>query len=130
MDIKGTLADQMGHFTPYDIVGVLLSVALAALFGFLLGIIGKGTDRRYVAVLSAVIAFAVALVRASIPLSIALVAVALLIEERNDDRNSRLMRYAAAAVGVGCGSSASIVVVALLVPVGLLLRWASSNERS
>lgn len=131
MDIKGMLADQMGHFTPYDIVGVLLSVALAALFGFLLGIIGKADgQQRYVAVLSAVIALAVALVRASVPLSIALVAVALLVGQRNEDGKGRLMRYAAAAVGLGCGSSASIVVVALLVPIGLLLRWASQNERS
>lgn len=133
MDIKGLIADQMGFFTPYDVAGALLCVTLAALFGFLLAIIAKSepAERRGSAALAAVIAFAVALVRASVPLSIGLVAVALLLGNHGttDRPSGRLLRYGVAAVGIGCGSSAAIVVVALLVPIGLLLRWASA-ERS
>jgi hypothetical protein len=65
-------------------------------------------------------------------LSIALVAVALLLGDRSVERTRSevLLRYAAAAVGVGCGSSATIVVAILAIPVGLLLRWAASSDKS
>lgn len=132
MDIKGLIADQMGYFTPYDVAGAVLCIALAALFGFLLAIIAKADHgaRKESAVLAAVIAFAVALVRASVPLSIGLVAVALFLGDHGATERSsgRLLRYGVAAVGIGCGSSAAIVVVALLVPIGLLLRWATADR--
>ena len=133
MDIKGLLADQMGYFTPWDIGGIVLSVLLAALLGFVTSLLAgtENANKRDMAVRAAVIAFAVALVRASIPLSIALVAVALLVADRSTERSrtESLLRIGAAAIGVGCGSSATLVVVAITVPLGLLLRWAMAADK-
>ncbi|MFN8350501.1 MAG: hypothetical protein U0U25_03455 [Flavobacteriales bacterium] len=134
MDLKATLADQLGHFTPQDIVTALICVLAAAFFGFLFGLIAKpagGPDARSTAALSAAVAFAVSLVRASVPLAIGLVAVALLIRPSgSSDMRGFLHRLVAVAIGLGCGSSASIVVAALLVPMGLLLRWASAERKA
>lgn len=129
MDLKGLIADQMGHFTPYQITGVVLAVVLAALVSYATAIISGGPGReiaRSTTVLAAIVAFAVALVRASVPLSIALVACALLVRGilAGEDRASAMLRVAAVAIGVGCGSSSGIVVLAAFVPLALLLRWS------
>lgn len=131
MDIKGLLADQLGHFTPYDIGTALLSLLAAALLAYVVGLLARASAPRDLSVSAAVMAFAVALIRASVPLSIALVAAVLLLrgETRDADKRSLTLRFAALAIGVGCGSSASIIVAALSVPLGLLLRWGTA-ERS
>ncbi len=127
------LADQMGHFTPYDIGTALLGMLAAALLAFIVGLIakaGSAPSRKEMAATAAVVALGVCFVRASVPLSIALVAVVLLLrgEVRDSDRHALLLRLAAVVIGVGCGSSASIIVLALSVPLGLLLRWASTEK--
>ena len=133
MDIKGLLADQLGHFTIHDIGTALVSMLAAALLAFVLGLLARAGSAwsRELATASAVVAFAVNLVRASVPLSIALVAVALLLrgETREMDRRSWALRLAALAIGLGCGSHAALIVAALAVPLGLLLRWGTA-ERS
>lgn len=131
MDIKGLIADQLGHFTPYDIGTALISMLAAALLAYAVGLLAKASAPKDLSSSAAVMAFAVSLVRASVPLSIALVAAALLLrgEVRNSERRALSMRFAALAIGLGCGSSASIIVAALAVPLGLLLRWGTA-ERS
>ena len=133
MDLKGFLADQMGSFTPHDIGTALLSLLLAALIAFVLGLVANATEApssRELSVLSSVTAVAVIFVRASVPLSIALVAVVLLFRVGGGDTSwrSHLLRASAVAVGVGCGSSASIIALALAVPLGLLLRWGAPSK--
>lgn len=142
MDLKGLLADQMGHFTPYDIPGILLAMLLAAVLAFALGLfvrMAHGPSGRQLAALAAVVALAVALVRASVPLSIALVALALLLrggagghEAEGATWKPHTLRLAAIAIGVGCGSSAGVIVLAVFIPLGLLLRWAfnGSHDRA
>jgi hypothetical protein len=129
MDLKGLLADQMGYFTPYDVPGILLSMLLAALIAFLLGLLAGGAEgpgARALGALAAVTALAISLVRASVPLSIALVAVVLILRGEVKEKNWRsfILNLAALTVGVGCGSSAGLVVLAVFIPLGLLLRWA------
>jgi hypothetical protein len=133
MDLKALIADQMGYFTPPDIATALVSLLAAAFFGFIAAMVtGAGTDpgKREMAVTAALVAFAVHMVRASVPLSIALVAVVLLLrgEVRSSSTRSLQLRLFAMAIGVGCGSSASIMVAALVLPLGLLLRWATVEK--
>jgi hypothetical protein len=135
MDLYGLLTDQMGHFTPGDIWGVLLGLLLAAALGFVLGKVAgstEGPDAKALSVLSAVVALAVALVRANVPLSIALVAVALLFrpELPSQGWKARLPLLAAVVIGVGCGSSAGIIVAIAFVPLVLLMRWAMNDKSS
>lgn len=133
MDFKALLADQLGHFTLYDIGTGLVSMLAAALLAYAVGLFAKAhaPSPKELSISAAVVAFAVSLVRASVPLSIALVAVVLLLrgEVREADRKALPLRLAALVIGLGCGSSASLIVAALAVPLGLLLRW-STNERS
>lgn len=132
MDFKALLADQMGHFTPYDIGTGLIGMFAAALLSYVVGLLaGARVPPKELSITAAVTAFAVGLVRASVPLSIALVAAVLLLrgEVREADRKALPLRLAALAIGLGCGSSASLIVAAISVPLGLLLRWGTS-ERS
>lgn len=128
MDLKGLLADQMGLFTPYDILGAVIGVCLAALLGLLLGrlIPLPGAQPRSLAVWAGLSAMAVGLVRASVPLSIAFVGVALLLRREGQGTSERhfLLNMAAVVVGVGCGSSAGSITLVCFVPVVFLLRWA------
>lgn len=132
MNLKGMLADQLGHFTPYDIGTALISLFAAALLAFVAGSLARAKvpSPREMAVSAAVLAFAVCLVRASVPLSIALVAAVLLLrgEVKEMDRGALALRLAALGIGLGCGSSASLIVAALVVPLGLLLRWGTSER--
>ena len=128
MDLKGLLADQMGLFTPYDILGALIGLCLAALLGLVLGRVVplQGAQPRTLAVWAGLSALAVGLVRASVPLSIAFVGVALLLRREGQGTSERhfLLNLAAVLVGVGCGSSAGLITLVCFVPVVLLLRWA------
>jgi hypothetical protein len=133
MDFKALLADQLGHFTLYDIGTGLISMLAAALLAYVVALLAKARvpAPKELSISAAVIAFAVSLVRGSVPLSIALVAAVLLLrgEVREADKKVLPLRLAALAIGLGCGSSASLIVAALAVPLGLLLRWGTS-ERS
>ncbi|MCB0792656.1 MAG: hypothetical protein H6595_02630 [Flavobacteriales bacterium] len=125
------MADQMGLFTPYDVPGIVFGIVLAALLGFVLARWGARLDTigiRRSAVMSASAALGVALVKASVPLAIALVALVLLAGpfQRADDRGPRWSNMALVFIGGGCGAGASLVVLVAMVPILLLFRWAST----
>lgn len=125
------LTDQMGHFTPYDIGTALMSMLFAALLAFVVAWLAradKDPAPRELAASAAVVALAVSLVRASVPMSICLVAVVLLMrgEVRTTGMRGVLLRLAALVIGLGCGSSASLIMLVLCIPLGLLLRWATT----
>jgi hypothetical protein len=124
MDITGLIADQMGLFTPYDILGALISVVLAALLG-LVTARATGGDRSLV-VWAALAAFAVAVVRASVPMAIALVAVVMLVRSSGPpaDQRTQALRAVALVLGAGCGTGAGIITAVCAIPLLLLLRWA------
>jgi uncharacterized membrane protein YccC len=135
MDLYGLLTDQMGHFTPADLWGLVLGMLLAALLAFGVGALVRGPevpDARVLAVLAAVVALAVALVRAQVPLAIALVAVALLFKPSapSEGWRSRLPQFIAVVLGAACGSSAGIAAVVAFLPLVLLLRWALASKPS
>lgn len=134
MDIKGMIADQMGAFTTHDIGGALLSVMVAALIAFIAGLLaGDRSGARGLAVLAALVAFAVVLVRGSVPLAIALVAVALVLAPRGGREEgfgrSSLLRLMAAVAGLGCGAGGALLAALLVLPVSFLLRWAFPSEK-
>lgn len=132
------LADQMGAFTPYDIGNGVLALLLAALLAFVAGLIGRASGDqapKHLATLAAVAALAVLFVRGSVPLSIALVGVALLVRTgspvaREGGWRSSLPQLVAVVIGVGCGSGAALIALVLMVPVALLLRWSSAADPS
>lgn len=127
MDWRGTLADQMGFFTPADLPGVVLVILLGGAASWGLGrIAGESpSGARELAVWGALAAFAVALVKGSLPMSIALVALAILVRaDAGVDGRAKLLRTAAVVIGGGCGTGASIVVAVGLLPLALMMRWA------
>jgi hypothetical protein len=133
MDLIGLFHDQLGNFTPYQIAGVVLGMVLAALLAFVLALLTGVTGRdmaRPLAAIAAITALAVALVRASVPLSIALVGVLLMIrgEANGGGWKQQALRLSAIVIGVGCGSSAGLIVLAAFVPLGLVMRWALSEK--
>lgn len=135
MDVKGVIADQMGMFTPYDIVGALIGLVLAALLGFVLGRVVKGRagdEANELMVMALLSALAVELVKTSVPLAITMVAIMLFIKEVPGalDRDSRLLRIAAVLLGFGCGSGAGIITLVCAVPLMLVMRWSLANSRA
>ncbi len=130
MDIKGMVADHMGHFSIYDIPRVLLAVVVAACLGMVLGHFGAKRDAsatKVLALWSATAALATAIVRSQLPIAILVLAAVILIGRRSEaDRDPILL--AAVVIGIGCGSGASIIMVIALVPYLLLVRWALGKK--
>ncbi|MBL7965287.1 MAG: hypothetical protein JNM31_15735 [Flavobacteriales bacterium] len=135
MDLNALIADQMGLFTLPDIGNLVVGMLLAAVLAYVLGVLVReveGPTPREMAVLAAVVALAVGFVRASLPMAVALVAAALLVRGPQASASWRgyLARLAALTVGVGCGFSAGVPVLAAFIPLALLLRWSGGPKRS
>lgn len=132
MDIKRLIYDQLGHFAPEDIPVILFGVFVAALLGWLAGLLGKAGEgeRRHMALLAAAISLAVSVVRASLPLSVALVAVALFVRlpEKENTAKAMAMRGVVLAIGIGCGASAAVITVVPALVLALMLRWANARN--
>ena len=123
MDLKGFLADQMGFFTFYDVPGMLFGALCGALLSWALGRFFGGDDRDMsgkLAVQAGAIACGVAFVRASLPLSIAFAGVLILLRPGSSGDRASLLQLVAMVIGVGCGSGASLIVLALSVPLGIV----------
>lgn len=132
MDPKALLADLMGHFTPHDIVLAVLGLFAAALLAFLTGLLSRADNaaRKHMAKSAAVMAFAVSFAHVNVPVAIALVAAALLLQgdKRVPESVDPVRRFAALAIGVGCGASSAAIVAILIIPLGLILRWGNGDR--
>lgn len=129
MDIMGFAMDNMGQFTLYDLPNALFMVLVAALLGYLLARWGgreTAQKARQLALWAGLSAVGVALVRAQLPLAVALVALVLLVRPQAPSAPDRLSVLAAVLIGLGCGSGATVVTVVLFLPVLGLFRWASA----
>ncbi|MFZ1689180.1 MAG: hypothetical protein WAU70_17285 [Flavobacteriales bacterium] len=132
MDLKALLYDQLGHFTVADIAMILFGMFAAALLAWLAGFIGRAVEgeRRQMALLACAIAFAVSIVRASLPLSVALLASALFLRSPMSEGGWKpfALRAVTLAIGIGCGASAALITVVPAVLLAFLLRWANSRS--
>ncbi len=129
MDLKGFAADHMGHFTLYDVPNMLVSLLLSALLAYLLAALGMRSttpQARQLALWAAVAALGVGFVRAQFPLAVALLALILLLRAQEVSASERLPLFGALVIGLGCGSGASLIVVAVFLPFLLLARWATA----
>ncbi len=127
MDLKGFLADHLGHFSPYDIPGLLFSVLLAGLLAWAVGSFGaglRGHAARRMALWAATAALGVALMRMQLPVALALLAILLVVRPQADGATDRLLLFGALIIGLGCGSGASLITAIATVPYVLLVRWA------
>ena len=127
MDLKGSLADHIGHFSPYDIPGLIFMVLAAALITWLVAVLGarmRGTGPRLLALWSASAALGVAFVKMQLPLAIALVAISVLVRPTLNGTRDRVLVFGSLVIGLGCGSGASLIMAIAAVPYLLLVRWA------
>jgi hypothetical protein len=102
--------------------GVVLVVLIGAAASWGLGRIAGASAKaaRELAVWGALAAFAVALVKGSLPMSVALVALAILVRaDAGVDGRAKLLRTAAVVIGGGCGTGASVVGGRRAVAAGL-----------
>jgi hypothetical protein len=130
MDIKGFLADNLGHFSPYDIPNLIFITLLAAFLGWAVGYVGgqKSVSSRYAA-WAALAALAVAFVRMQLPMALALLAVLLLVRPQFNGHGDRLHLVSVLVIGFGCGSGAALVMSIAAIPYLFILRWASKSDR-
>jgi hypothetical protein len=130
MDLSGLFADQMGMFTPYDIAGIVFDILLAAVLGLGTGRVAMIKDAEGMASWAALAALAVIFVRRSVPLSIALVGVVLLLRPGtgSEERHLSIARAAAVIIGLGCGSGAGMIALAASIPIAFVLRWSCSRS--
>ncbi|MBL7950699.1 MAG: hypothetical protein JNM62_03165 [Flavobacteriales bacterium] len=130
MDIKGLVADHMGHFSVYDIPNVLFVVVVSACLAFVLARWGARQDAstaRRTALWGATTALAAALVRSQLPLAVLMLAVAVL-GGRGTTAERDPVLLGAMVIGVGCGSGASVIVLLALIPYLLLTRWGLGEK--
>jgi len=130
MDLKGTIADHMGHFSAHDIPNVLFTLVAAYVFGYLTSWLGsrkRMADARSAALWALVAALAAALVRSQLPLAALVLAAAVLIGKRSTE-GADLDLFALLLIGIGCGSGSSVIVGALLLVFIPIMRWARSGS--
>ena len=129
MDVKGAIADHMGHFSATDIPNVLFMVIMAVAFGYATARLGArvGSNQgRALSFWAALAALAAALVRSQLPLATLVLAAAVLVGKRNGGQNdSDLLTML--LIGIGCGSGAAVIVGILLVLFIPIMRWARSG---
>lgn len=127
MDLKGFIADQLGHFSLYDIPEVLFVLLASMLFGYVLTVFGArevGPETKRMALWSAAAALATALVRSQLPLAVLVLAAAVLVGKRTSGAKDDTLFFSLLAIGIGCGSGATVVVGLALIPYVLIMRWA------
>ncbi len=127
MDLKGFLADHMGHFSAYDIPGLLFMLLMAALLAWAVAFLGagaRGFEPRRLALWAATAALGVAFMRMQLPIALALLAILLLVRPSSTDMRERVLLFGALIIGVGCGSGATLIMAIAVVPYLLLVRWA------
>jgi hypothetical protein len=120
----------MGHFTLYDVPNMLVAMLVSALLAYYFttwGVRFAGSHARQLALWAAVAALGVGFVRAQFPLAVALLALVLLLRAQEMPSAERLPLFAALVIGMGCGSGASLIVVAVFLPFVLLARWATAK---
>ncbi|HNR56601.1 MAG TPA: hypothetical protein PKJ19_15650, partial [Flavobacteriales bacterium] len=126
MDLKGVIADHMGHFSVYDIPNLLLVLVASVVLGHITAIWGarsNARDARRCALWAGTGALAAALVRSQLPLATLVLAAAVVVGKR-DDANRGLDHLIMLLIGIGCGSGASVIVGIALVVFIPIMRWA------
>jgi len=131
MDLRGFVADHMGHFALYDVPNAAFAMLVAALLGLVMGRLGLrqgALAARSAALWSALATLTVVFVRAQLPLAVALVALVLLVRPQMTERSDRLTLVASLVIGLGCGSGATLIVGALFLPMLLVARWVTAFD--
>lgn len=130
MNIKGFVMDHMGHFSVYDVAGLLFAMAIAIGLGYVTARLSRDPDPWGAhAVWAGVAALAAALVGTQ--LSLALVLVALLLLVRPEPSVVRRPGVALSLVfGLGCGGGAALITIVAALPLLLLLRWSKGGTAS
>lgn len=127
MDIKGLIADHMGHFSVYDIPNVLFVLVVSTTLGFILARWGASEEHSVAkrsAFWACAAALATALVRSQLPIAALVLAATFLVGKREERQPSAMLHFSVLVIGIGCGSGASVVVALAFVPFILLMRWA------
>ena len=130
MDLKGVIADHMGHFSARDLPNVVFMLVAALVLGYLTSFLGArrgAAQARGMALWSTLAALAAALVRSQLPLATLVLAAAVLVGKR-EEKASTPELLTMLLIGIGCGSGASVVVGVLLVVFIPIMRWAGKGS--
>ncbi len=131
MDLKGVIADHMGHFSVYDIPDLLLVLVVALVLGYITAIWGSrssGVEARRSALWASAAALAAGLVRSQLPLATLVLAAAVLIGKRGDGRPEPDLLIML-LIGIGCGSGAAVIVACALLVFIPIMRWALAGTQ-
>lgn len=126
MDLKGIIADHMGHFSVYDIPNLLLVLVAALVFGYITarwGARATPNEARHMALWASIGALAAGLVRSQLPLA-ALVLGAAVLVGRRERKSADTTMFSMLLIGIGCGSGATVIVALALVIFIPIMRWA------
>ncbi|MBK7381863.1 MAG: hypothetical protein IPI81_00790 [Flavobacteriales bacterium] len=133
MDVFGFVMDHMGQFAPYDIPNLLFAVLSAAVLGYAMarwGAGASGPDARALVLWAASAALGTGFVRSQLPLAVGLLALVVLAKGNDGPRQERVLVFSALIFGLGCGSGASLIALAVGIPYILVVRWAFGVKRS
>lgn len=131
MDLKGAIADHMGHFSVYDIPNVLFMILAALVFGYITARWGarqRGSEARGNGLWAATASLAAAIVRSQLPLATLVLAAAVLVGRRGDAKADTTL-ITMLLIGIGCGSGASVIVGIILVFFIPIMRWSQPKDK-
>lgn len=132
MDLKGIIADHMGHFSVYDVPNLLVVLVAALVFGFITARLGarlQGDEARKAALWASLGALAAALVRSQLPLAVLVLAAAVLVGKR-EGAGAGTTQLTMLLIGIGCGSGAAVIVGLALLAFIPILRWTALGPKN
>ncbi|MFZ1330569.1 MAG: hypothetical protein WAR83_00160 [Flavobacteriales bacterium] len=131
MNWKGTILDNMGYFSLYDIPNLFLAILAAALLVYLsakFGLRVRTAELSALMALSATVALGVGLVKGQLVFAVILAAILIVAKGSVPKEISGGGLLLAMVIGLGCGSGATLITLVALVPLVVLLRMTGKSE--
>ena len=131
MDWKGTVLDNMGYFSLYDIPNLFVAILAASLLTYLTAKFGLRANRADLAILmglSSTVALGVGLVKGQLVFAVILAAILIVSKGYTPKEISGGALLLAMIIGLGCGSGATLITLVALIPLVILLRMTGKPE--
>ena len=131
MNWKGTILDNMGYFSLYDIPNLIVAILAAALLTYLGAKLGLRANKAALFTLmawSATVALGVGLVKGQLVFAVILAAILIVAKGYTPKEISGGGLLLAMVIGLGCGSGATLITLVALVPLVILLRFTGKPE--
>lgn len=120
--------DHMGHFSAYDVPGLLFAILVASCIGYAVGrAVRDRSGAPMLALWATTAALVTCFVGVQLSLAVIMAALVLLVRPATPRTTSSPAFLITLVLGGACGAGAALIALLVAVPVLVLLRWADKG---